>query len=611
MIKLFKKTVSYYLKDLKLQPKFILSHAILVIAPTLLIALILFTQLSNILLSNTVSSEESLSKQTADYIENATAQVNNASASIINDLYFTNLIKKSSFNQSFDESEQFERDTTTFLSSINSLIDGYIITDIKIYLNDEFQSLYNNTIYQTYNIFKPMIEAKGSYWHGIFSSTANRFLVCPSLYLTPTECAEYGELAIARKISYTTNVQNTAAYVVVYFSKSNIDLILRKDLSINESSTYIINSRNSIVSTSNSSLSGKYLIDYDTVQNKLKNINQFTTMTIGGELCYIGCNEIPNTDWCMLTVIPTNSALFKTRNIIYQLVGTYLIFLLAAFYLAVLLSNSIVKRIKSIITQMNTVRKGAPKRLTAEAGKDEIGDLIDTYNYMTDEMNNLLEKQAKAANNLRISEFKALQAQINPHFLYNTLDMINWLSQSGKNKEVSSAVLALSKFYKLTLNKGNITISVKEELEHVSLYVQLQNMRYQNKIEFIIDIPDDILDYEIPKLVFQPIVENSIQHGIFGKESKAGTIVIMGWLEGETLVFVVSDDGIGILQDKLNTILSGKGNSHLGSNVGIYNTHKRLQLFYDTEFGLSYKSKENMGTEVEIRIPAKIYDHSS
>lgn len=207
---------------------------------------------------------------------------------------------------------------------------------------------------------------------------------------------------------------------------------------------------------------------------------------------------------------------------------------------------------------------------------------------------------------MRISEFKALQAQINPHFLYNTLDMINWLSQSGKREEVSTAIQALSKFYKLTLNKGNTTVRLEDELIHVSLYVKLQNMRYNDKINFIVDIQDELLDYEMPKLILQPIVENSIQHGIFGKESKEGTIVITGWLEQEDLIFIVSDDGVGITGDKLDSILSGNGDSSTGSNIGIYNTHKRLQLFYDTQFGLSYQSTPGIGTEVTIRIPARL-----
>ena len=220
-----------------------------------------------------------------------------------------------------------------------------------------------------------------------------------------------------------------------------------------------------------------------------------------------------------------------------------------------------------------------------------------------------MEQQKHSAEELRIAEYRALQAQINPHFLYNMLDMINWLSKSGKSEEVSIAVQSLSKFYKLTLSKKEVTTTVAEELNHVSLYVKLQNMRFENKIDFLIDVPDEILDCEIPKLVLQPIVENAILHGILGKESKAGSIVIMAWLEGRDIVFVVSDDGVGIPQEQMDKILSGDGKSESGSNIGIYNTHRRLQLYYDNQdFGLTYRSTLGIGTEVEIRIPVVIHE---
>lgn len=181
---------------------------------------------------------------------------------------------------------------------------------------------------------------------------------------------------------------------------------------------------------------------------------------------------------------------------------------------------------------------------------------------------------------------------------------MNWLSLSGRNQEVSASIQALSKFYKMTLSKGNVVVTIKEELEHVSLYMQLQNMRYNNRIHFIIDVPDQLLDYTMPKIIFQPLVENAIQHGILAKASKEGNIVITGWMENQVLVFLISDDGIGMPGELLEQIFSGNVDSPSGSGIAIYNIHNRLQLFYDKEFGLTYRSKEGEYTEVEIRIPA-------
>jgi len=617
MIKMYRKVVNYYSYDLKLQYKLMLSHFILVLVPTLVVALLIYDQLSGVVLSNNIHSEQTLSRQTVSSIESSIAQVDNASKTIINDSFFTNMLQYDSdtLTDNLSSNQNFINDTLTFLNASSALIDDLNITDIKIYLDEPFESLYTNTEFSSYDIFRSTTEIEGSYWHGIFSSTNDRMIVCPSLYLTHTEARESGEFAIARRINYSNNTATTAAYVVVYFSKSNIDSILKKNISITGSATYLVNARNTFLSSSNSNLAGKYFMRYDFVKQAIPDSTQFVTRTYASQKAYIGYKEVSGTDWYMVSVIPVDSVLSQNRNILWLFGVLYFFFLGIAYYISVKLSNSIARRISSVIKQMKLEEGGKPKPLARKLEHDEIGDLIDTYNSMSSEITNLMDKEVKAADDIRIAEFKALQSQINPHFLYNTLDMINWLSKSGKSEEVSDAVQALSKFYKLTLGKGNIIVSIGEELSHVSLYVQLQNMRYKDKIHFFIDVPDDLLDYEIPKFVLQPIVENSIQHGIFGKESKEGNIVITGWSQDDTIVFIVSDDGVGIPPDKMQIILSGKSDStngsNNGSNIGIYNTHKRLQLYYSTAFGLTYRSSEENGTEVEIRIPAKKYDGTS
>ena len=172
---------------------------------------------------------------------------------------------------------------------------------------------------------------------------------------------------------------------------------------------------------------------------------------------------------------------------------TYGMIALFALFIAYKLSESIADRIIGVALQMETIRKGRPEplELTA-AGNDEIGVLSGTYNYMTAEINQLMDYEEKAATELRIAEFRALQAQINPHFLYNTLDMINWLSQSGQSEKVTEAVQALTRFYRLTLGSRDLISTVHDEVTHVTLYMQLQNMRYNDCAEFIADVPPEL-----------------------------------------------------------------------------------------------------------------------
>ena len=307
----------------------------------------------------------------------------------------------------------------------------------------------------------------------------------------------------------------------------------------------------------------------------------------------------------MVTVLPAGPLITQSNMIMVQYILMYLAFLVLVLILAHYMSRSITNRISSVIHQMSKVRKGSLSPMESPVYHDEIGDLIDTYNYMTRKMDQLMADQAKAAEELRIAEFHSLQAQINPHFLYNTMDMINWLAQQGRTDDVSTAVQSLSRFYKLTLSRKQSISTIAQETEHATIYLEIQNMRYHNSISFVSDIPDELMEYQIPKLTLQPLIENAVLHGILEKDDKTGTIVLTGWIEDTSIVLLISDDGVGIPSEKLSAILSGNGNSTSGgTNIAVYNTHRRLQILYGSDYGLTYSSTPGSGTEVEIRIPA-------
>ena len=310
----------------------------------------------------------------------------------------------------------------------------------------------------------------------------------------------------------------------------------------------------------------------------------------------------------MVSLIPQTKLVWRGRSVIFNFALIYGLIALTALFIAYKLSESIADRIIGVALQMETIRKGRPEPLSlSDAGNDEIGVLSGTYNYMTAEINQLMDYEEKAAKELRNAEFRALQAQINPHFLYNTLDMINWLSQSGQSEKVTEAVQALTRFYRLTLGSKDLISTVQDEVTHVSLYMQLQNMRYNDCAEFIADVPPELGSFSIPRLTFQPIVENALLHGIMMKEEKQGTILLTGWKENDDLVFIISDDGAGIPPEKLDSLLDEKKQAATGSSsrhVGVSNTNLRLKSLYGSKYGLSFTSVPGQGTEVTVRIPA-------
>ena len=269
------------------------------------------------------------------------------------------------------------------------------------------------------------------------------------------------------------------------------------------------------------------------------------------------------------------------------------------------ISRTVSRPIQKMEEQM-MYSKAIPENMEVdEKCEDEITNLKRTYNNLLNSIRELLERTKEEEKIIRKNELDLILEQINPHFLYNTMDMINWMALQGQTDEISHAVQSLSRFYKLTLSRKKGISTIARELEHVTIYVQLQNMRYHDSIELITDIPDELSEYQIPKLTLQPVVENSILHGILEKESKSGTIVITGWMENEDIVLLISDDGVGISPEILSTILSGKGKSQSGgTNIAVYNTHRRLQILYGNNYGLTYSSKPGEGTDVEIRFPA-------
>lgn len=598
MMKLYKKLKSFYFYKLKLSHKLIVSYWVLLAIPTIAVSVFLYGEIYDLVIANTIRSQQMLAEQSVHTVEATIRQITNSSNMIKADSYLSNLF-------AFDDPKANGSHTTTlqtraFIKSALSSVDGTLIRDVKIYLDTPFEALCKDN-----GIFLPLLDAKGTYWYGILKNSGDSSLHCPSFYLSPSEMDAYGNMAYIQKLPYGDNPSKTAAYLAVYYNQSALDDILRQDLTAGSSVTYIINSRSSLAAASDTALTGAYYMNYPTLETSVGTSNTFALRTVLSRQVYISYYPIQNADWRLVSIIPAEPLLRQSNIFILKLVLLYLLFLAAAFVLAAALAHSIAKRISSVSEGMQSVRSGKLMPISIEHGSDEIGSLVDTYNYMVEKIDELMEAQALSAEQLRTSEFHALQAQINPHFLYNTLDMINWLSQSGQSHEVTQAVQSLSKFYKLTLSKRDTIDTIETELEHVSLYVRLQNMRYSNRIDFLIDVPDELMDYEIPKLTFQPIVENAIQHGILEKESKEGHIVLTAWTEDKDIVFLISDDGVGMDGETLQNVLNGKGQrSRSGSNIGVYNTHQRLTLLYGPSYGLSYESAPGKGTEVTIRIPS-------
>jgi len=276
--------------------------------------------------------------------------------------------------------------------------------------------------------------------------------------------------------------------------------------------------------------------------------------------------------------------------------------------LTLFLSYRIPRSITRPLQKLNEVtRQVAEGNLTVRSGVqtgDEVGVLSDSLNTMIDKINALLEQVTTEQVRLRKAEFELLQSQINPHFLYNTLDAIIWLAEAGEQKKVVSMVRSLSEFFRTSLNRGKDIITVKEELQHVRSYLEIQQMRYQDILNYQIDVPTELENYMIPKITIQPLVENALYHGIKNKRG-VGNIKIRGKKQEERFLIEIEDDGIGISKERLWQVEDGIQKKVLtGKDIyGLYNVNERIRLNFGEKYGINLSSAYGEGTMVRVLLP--------
>jgi two-component system sensor histidine kinase YesM len=309
------------------------------------------------------------------------------------------------------------------------------------------------------------------------------------------------------------------------------------------------------------------------------------------------------TGWNVIGVTYTSDLLANTYQtwLIYGL--TTLFLLIAVIIISGIISKEITKPIRKLKNAMELVEQGEFLEASIEEiTNNELGSLTQSFNEMTERIANLIDENAIEQRERRRSEMRALQAQINPHFLYNTLDSIIWMSEANCNDQVVEMTSALAKLFRQAISNDKEEILIREEKEYVKNYLTIQQMRYKDKLDYSIEIDQEIEGFKIIKFVLQPLVENAIYHGLKYKEGK-GYLVIKGYRRGDFAYVEVRDNGIGMTEEKLSEIFKEKETDFKKNGVGINNVQKRLQLFYGETFSLKFQSEINQGTTVTVTIP--------
>lgn len=289
----------------------------------------------------------------------------------------------------------------------------------------------------------------------------------------------------------------------------------------------------------------------------------------------------------------------------------FIVFVILLIIFIVIIINSYISfRVTNPIRELEkSVKELEEGNLDADiymGGSYEVQHLGKSVQDMKFRIKGLMQDIVNEHEEKRKSEFDSLQAQINPHFLYNTLDIIVWQIENEKQYEAVHTVTALARFFRLSLGKGKNIVTVKDEIDHVRNYLMIQHMRFKNKFDYEFDVAEDVLELPSLKLMLQPLVENAIYHGMEFMDGD-GLIVVKAWREENELYLSVADNGLGMTEDKVEMILTGESTSGngRGSGIGVKNVNERIKLYFGEAYGLTIDSEPDEGTTVIIHLPAK------
>ncbi len=402
------------------------------------------------------------------------------------------------------------------------------------------------------------------------------------------------------------NQYRNLGVLLLWIDEEKIRSIYRSNVP-NEGSTFVVDQNGRVVSHSNPAHLQK-LVNREPYYPLLQDQTGSAILNINNQKMLFTFSASQETGWKVMTLTPAAILTQKISWLAFIIITMGSICYLLLFYLSVFITTMITNPLQQLSDSIKKVQAGDFSQQVSFTNEDEIGELGSGYNSMITSIKDLIERVYKLQIREREAELNALQAQINPHFLYNTLDTIFWKAERRQVPEISEMVLALSRIFRLSLNRGDELATVAQERELVREYLKLQQMRFKEKLTYNIDFNPDLLAKKIPKLIIQPFVENAIIHGIEGLEH-GGHLQINGRLHQDRMVFTITDNGVGMDDQKVNEILARNSHHHghpvtVSGGYAIKNVLERLELYYSSNHEFKFTSTPDEGTTVTINIPA-------
>lgn len=606
-MKFIRKCKLFYLYDMKMEYKLLLSHLTLSVLAILLLTTLLYTNSAGILERKLLNSAEATSEKIILSLENIIQKYDNMTYSFsmmetVTDIY-------SHPGPDYDYSS-IRKDRTDFENAMFSCIPVQIRNsvpdcDIRVYFQDSFPYFNNASRYFTYSSIEEEDWFKRVY--STYRQNRSSFFILSSQELSGEKSEDTPYMSIARVMPDKNYYPSPLAILRLDFPESYLNEAINPNNFDNALTFLVSDETNRLVSLSSASTESLYreltlsrpVPDSDT-------LDSWHRYRLDGTDYFVIRQTLPSYPLTLITMLPSKSLLseyYLHRNFTFLIGGILLVFCL---FLSTVLAKTMSGRIIRLTSRMKQVKKGELISLPSSIiqGKDEIGELTSTYNYMIHAMEDLIEKEYLLGQETKNAELKILQAQINPHFLYNTLDMIQWFAEEGMLSQIEESVSSLATFYRLSLSNGKEFISLREEMEHVRSYIRLQRLRFPDTFLYEEELDEGLLDYLLPKTTLQPLVENAITHGLQESKRIPGHLLIkIEKEEGKNIRISILDDGAGMKNPPRPTPNSGTSRENSGHGFGIPNVSSRLTLLYGPGYGVVFEQNIPEGTIAIVRIP--------
>lgn len=583
-------------KNCSMRVKLFASFFLLIFIPIIVLTVFAAYRSTAIIQEQSMEIARLYLQQTENEMESELYKIATVSSSVAQTAEVHEVLEKQNTGISFSEEYDDMNELYKTIESTRALQNLY---QIRLFISDSFTHSRSN--YITY----PLSSVSDTDWyHQLVEQYQTQTLLPPSIFQPPlSEPQEV--LSVVTLIRSRKDITRILGVVSVDVLKSDLIDILQRNNYAEQSAAYLVDENLNIVCGANSTFPVSEADLAAQLQQMRDTFGASSGVSTAGNAVY-GLSAPIFDGWRIFTVASMGNLLSPVSDLRDQMILLTVIISIIAFCLSYLYARYSTRRIKTLAEQVRRVENGDLSVSCIVDSEDEIGELQNSFNFMVRRISLLVDERYNLGKNLKDMELRALQAQINPHFLYNTLDMIAWKAMASGNQETVDIVVKLARFYRLSLSNGSDFLPLSDEVEHVRLFVELTNLCRSRNVQLITEVAPNIADYPIMKLILQPIVENSLFHGLYELSDREGVIRLTAEQIGSYVQIQIADNGVGIEKSKLAELLAKKERPVVNTKRGGYgigNILERLRIYYDDRFTFQIESAILTGTTVTIRIP--------